>query len=74
MVLSPAHLHTGMPTEGHDQVLAAARRVQEMGAEVVLAKLGTKGSMLIQKDEVRQQDVIKADKVTPAPHASTVDS
>ena len=63
-----------MPTEGHDQVLAAARCVQEMGAEVVLAKLGTKGSMLIQKDEVLQQDVIKADEVTPSPHASTLDS
>ncbi|KAL3140698.1 hypothetical protein ABBQ32_005254 [Trebouxia sp. C0010 RCD-2024] len=54
---------TGMPTDGHDQVVAAARHVQEMGAGVVLAKLGTKGSMLIQKDEVLQQGVIKADKV-----------
>ena len=55
-----------MPTEGGDQVLAAAKKVQEMGADVVLAKLGTKGSMLIQKDEVLQQGIIKADKVTAA--------
>ena len=53
-----------MPTEGNDQVLAAARKVREMGADVVLAKLGTKGSMLIQKDEVLQQGIIKADKVS----------
>ena len=56
-------MHAGMPTEGHDQVLAAARHVQEMGAQVVLAKLGTNGSMLIQSDEVLQQGIIKADKV-----------
>ena len=56
-------LHAGMPTEGDDQVLAAAKKVQEMGADVVLAKLGTKGSMLIQKDEVLQQGIIRADKV-----------
>lgn len=57
----------GMPTEGNDQVLAAARKVQEMGADVVLAKLGTKGSMLIQKDQVLQQDTITADKVRTEP-------
>lgn len=53
-----------MPTDGNDQVLAAAKRVQEMGADVVLAKLGTKGSMLIQTDKVLQQDIITADKVS----------
>ena len=69
MYEGPAYLHAGMPTEGNDQVLAAAKKVQEMGADVVLAKLGTKGSMLIQKDEVLQQGIIKADKVTAAaPH------
>lgn len=62
-----ACLHAGMPTEGTDQVLAAAKKVQEMGADVVLAKLGTKGSMFIQKDEVLQQDIITADKVSTNP-------
>ena len=68
-------LLAGMPTEDNDQVLAAAKRVQEMGVDVVLAKLGTKGSMLIQKDEVLQQGIIKADKVSvtavdPTPRTS----
>ena len=63
MYEGPAYLHAGMPTEGNDQVLAAAKKVQDMGADVVLAKLGTMGSMLIQKEEVLQQGIIKADKV-----------
>lgn len=54
---------TGMPTENKEQVEAAARKVQEKGVDAVLAKLGTKGSMLIQKDEVLNQSILKADKV-----------
>lgn len=54
---------TGMPTENEDEVLAAARKVQEKGVDVVLAKLGTKGSLLVQTDKVVQQGIIKADKV-----------
>lgn len=73
LTLSPAQLHAGMPTEGRDQVVSAAGHVQEMGAGVVLAKLGTQGSMLIQKGEVLQQDVIKADKVHPSPPTPTLD-
>ena len=53
-----------MPTENKEQVEAAARKVQEKGVDAVLAKLGTKGSMLIQKDEVLNQSILKADKVT----------
>ena len=52
-----------MPTEDEDQVLAAARKVQEKGVDMVLAKLGTKGSLLVQTDKVVQQGIIKADKV-----------
>ena len=52
-----------MPTEGDEEVLAAARKVQAQGVDLVLAKLGTKGSMLIQEDQVLQQGIIKADKV-----------
>lgn len=52
-----------MPTENEDEVLAAARKVREKGVDVVLAKLGTKGSLLVQTDKVVQQSIIKADKV-----------
>lgn len=56
-------LPAGLPTETEEQVQAAARTVQEKGVDVVLAKLGTKGSMLVQKDEVLTQPIIKAEKV-----------
>lgn len=68
--LSPFHAlyvcmsFPGMPTENKEQVEAAARKVQEKGVDAVLAKLGTKGSMLIQKDEVLNQSILKADKVS----------
>ena len=52
-----------MPTESKEQVEAAARSVQGKGVDIVLAKLGTKGSMLIQKDEILNQGILKADKV-----------
>ena len=52
-----------MPTETDEQVQAAARNVQEKGADIVLAKLGTKGSMLIRHGEVLTQSILKADKV-----------
>ena len=53
----------GLPTETEEQVQAAARYVQEKGVDIVLAKLGTKGSMLIQKGQVLKQGILKADKV-----------
>ena len=52
-----------MPTESKEQVEAAARSVQGKGVDIVLAKLGTKGSMLIQKDEILHQGILNADKV-----------
>ncbi|DBA87623.1 TPA: hypothetical protein ACH3X1_004639 [Trebouxia sp. C0004] len=54
---------TDMPTESKEQVEAAARSVQGKGVDIVLAKLGTKGSMLIQKDEILTQGILIADKV-----------
>ncbi|DBA71361.1 TPA: hypothetical protein ACH3X2_011170 [Trebouxia sp. C0005] len=54
---------TDMPTESKEQVEAAARSVQGKGVDIVLAKLGTKGSMLIQKDKILNQGILKADKV-----------
>lgn len=55
--------HADMPTESKEQVEAAARSVQGKGVDIVLAKLGTKGSMLIQKDEILHQGILNADKV-----------
>ena len=52
-----------MPTETDEEVQAAARSVQEKGVDIVLAKLGTKGSMLIRQGEVLTQGILKADKV-----------
>jgi hypothetical protein len=57
-----------MPTENKEQVEAAARSVQGKGVDIVLAKLGTKGSMLIQKDETLNQGILKADKVCLLSH------
>ncbi len=57
-----------MPTESKEQVEAAARSVQGKGVDIVLAKLGTKGSMLIQKDEILNQGILKADKVRLLSH------
>ena len=59
-----------MPTESKEQVEAAARSVQGKGMDIVLAKLGTKGSMLIQKDEILNQGILKADKVCLLTHMS----
>lgn len=52
-----------MPTGTKEQVEEAARNVQGKGVDIVLAKLGTKGSMLIEKDNILNQDILKADKV-----------
>ena len=57
-----------MPTESKEQIKAAARSVQGKGVDIVLAKLGTKGSMLIQKDEILNQGILKADKVCLLSH------
>lgn len=57
-----------MPTESKEQVEAAARSVQGKGVDIVLAKLGTKGSMLIQKDKILNQGILKADKVRLLSH------
>ena len=57
-----------MPTESKEQVEAAARSVQGKGVDIVLAKLGTKGSMLIQKHEMLNQGILKADKVCLLTH------
>ena len=52
-----------MPTEGDEQIQAAAQKLRDQGVDLVIAKLGTKGSMLIRGQEVLQQGIIKADKV-----------
>ena len=57
-------LTTGMPTEDNEQIQAAAQKLRDQGVELVIAKLGTKGSLLIQKDQVVQQGIVKADKVS----------
>ena len=57
-------LIAGMPTEDNDQIQAAAQKLRDQGVELVIAKLGTKGSLLIQKDQVVQQGIVKADKVS----------
>ncbi len=51
-----------MPTEGDEQIQAAAQKLRDQGVDLVIAKLGTKGSMLIQKEEVLQQGIIKLTK------------
>ena len=53
-----------MPTEDNEQIQAAAQKLQDQGVNVVIAKLGTKGSLLIEHDQVVQQGIIKADKVS----------
>ncbi|BBM98165.1 ribokinase [Marchantia polymorpha subsp. ruderalis] len=42
---------TGMPTDTTEEVLAAAAKVQLLGVQQVLVKLGEKGSILVNKDE-----------------------
>lgn len=61
-----------MPTGTKEQVEAAARSVQGKGVDIVLAKLGTKGSMLIEKDKILNQDILKADKVCCMHSCSTL--
>lgn len=53
----------GMPTEDKEQIQAAAQKLWDQGVDLVIAKLGTKGSLLIQKGQTVQQDIIKAEKV-----------
>ena len=54
-----------MPTDSSEQVQAAAGKLQEQGVKSVLAKLGSKGSLLVKEGgHVLKQDILKADKVS----------
>ena len=44
---------TGLPTETKDEVQAAAESLMSQGVDQVLVKLGAEGSMLVQKDSMR---------------------
>eukprot|EP00891_Asterochloris_glomerata_P000203 jgi/Astpho2/203/Aster-x0426 len=55
---------TDMPTDSSEQVQVAAAKLQEQGVKSVLAKLGSKGSLLVKEGgQVLKQDILKADKV-----------
>lgn len=58
-----------MPTDTSEQIQAAAERLRDQGVDLVIAKLGTKGSLLMGKGKTVQQDIIKADKVTLSANA-----
>ena len=58
------HAGADMPTDSSEQVQVAAAKLQEQGVKSVLAKLGSKGSLLVKEGgQVLKQDILKADKV-----------
>ena len=58
------HADADMPTDSSEQVQAAAAKLQEQGVKSVLAKLGSKGSLLVKEGgQVLKQDILKAGKV-----------
>ncbi|MCS7145918.1 MAG: sugar kinase [Aigarchaeota archaeon] len=50
---------------GHDDLIAAGRKILELGPEIVVIKLGGRGSMVMTRDEMVMAPAIKVEEIDP---------